>query len=830
MNYMPSEMVTVPKIAKSSPNTPTAKLAYITPEEQNILIDLNLYGSLDGKPNRGPGGIPSLEGDFGSPTGSTYSGGSAGDDGGSFTPSSPPPGSPDYNRTARTIRPKLPPGVTSGSSDIKTKKDEKRAREEVKKFLKSTGQKSPNFFENLITNRKKTAYNLARKLPGATASSFRNLKDYRNYLVSQGADTSTIDELIKGVDEDTPINYENFQELLNLQPSGITDKEVLKKALEATEFTNMPVTAVPQTFEEFMLTQKNNPNLFAAGNVGNFMDMRRPKDLVNPFTGELYTDIEFENLKREIGQDRGLDRGDGPQPLDPCKGPNPPAYCFIGQNADDNMEAAVTRNLSGLTPRIGGSSFDFTQFAADGGRIGFANGAQFTSGGNISPGTDVKGNVREDNPFTGGGGDGGPKGPPSVINPPKTNPIVERLKKRNLPGDSPFKKFLAHDKFVDQLKARRGQNYHELGGLDFMARFPNINPEVAKMLASGYQNVFELGRAIADGPGGKTIADALDTAKEEARLNAVGIDAFFDPTSSLYQKYADMVPESGAVQMAGGGIASLDREAFLLGGLAKGLKKATRAVKKIAKSPIGKAALIAGGGYLLGGGIIPGVSGKFIPFAKYGSSAGSGFGFGNILPNILNIAKMPGLAEKAFSMGTTGKALTGILGASLLSGLMTKKQDDDEFDLASYYAQNQLTPSQSVRGMGSEFDFYGGQFVADGGRIGYQEGSKEPVAKKTLPLIDMDGMEKDYRETGGFVEMGRMEKADDVPARLSKNEFVFTADAVRNAGDGDIDKGAEVMYNMMKNLEAGGEVSEESQGLEGARNMFQTSQRLGEVI
>jgi len=87
MNYMPSEMVTVPKIAKSSPDTPTAKLAYITPEEQDILIDLNLYGSLDGKPNRGPGGIPSLEGDFGSPTGQastgagtggTYSGGGGG--------------------------------------------------------------------------------------------------------------------------------------------------------------------------------------------------------------------------------------------------------------------------------------------------------------------------------------------------------------------------------------------------------------------------------------------------------------------------------------------------------------------------------------------------------------------------------------------------------------------------------------------------------------------------------------------------------------------------------------------------------------------------------
>ena len=61
------------------------------------------------------------------------------------------------------------------------------------------------------------------------------------------------------------------------------------------------------------------------------------------------------------------------------------------------------------------------------------------------------------------------------------------------------------------------------------------------------------------------------------------------------------------------------------------------------------------------------------------------------------------------------------------------------------------------------------------------------------------------------------EKADDVPARLSVNEFVFTADAVRNAGGGDIDKGAEVMENMMKHLEQGGQVSEESQGMQGAQ-------------
>jgi hypothetical protein len=122
------------------------------------------------------------------------------------------------------------------------------------------------------------------------------------------------------------------------------------------------------------------------------------------------------------------------------------------------------------------------------------------------------------------------------------------------------------------------------------------------------------------------------------------------------------------------------------------------------------------------------------------------------------------------------------------------------------------------------------QMAADGGRMGYAEGSKEPVAKETMPLLDMDNQEMDLRAEGGFVPIGRMERADDVPARLSKNEFVFTADAVRNAGEGDIDKGAEVMYNMMKNLESGGEVSEESQGLDGAREMFQTSQRLEEVL
>ncbi len=114
--------------------------------------------------------------------------------------------------------------------------------------------------------------------------------------------------------------------------------------------------------------------------------------------------------------------------------------------------------------------------------------------------------------------------------------------------------------------------------------------------------------------------------------------------------------------------------------------------------------------------------------------------------------------------------------------------------------------------------------AADGGRMGKQEGGI--MDAEASEMIDMGGMEKDYRETGGFVEMGGKERADDVPARLSKNEFVFTADAVRNAGGGDIDKGAEVMENLMNNLEQGGEVSEDSQGLEGAQAMYDQQQML----
>ena len=81
-------------------------------------------------------------------------------------------------------------------------------------------------------------------------------------------------------------------------------------------------------------------------------------------------------------------------------------------------------------------------------------------------------------------------------------------------------------------------------------------------------------------------------------------------------------------------------------------------------------------------------------------------------------------------------------------------------------------------------------------------GSNKWIQKKAEGgLMDLGGREMDMRG-GGFIPIGKKERADDVPARLSKNEFVMTADAVRAAGGGSVNKGAKRMYDLMNNLEA----------------------------
>jgi hypothetical protein len=355
------------------------------------------------------------------------------------------------------------------------------------------------------------------------------------------------------------------------------------------------------------------------------------------------------------------------------------------------------------------------------------------------------------------------------------------------------------------------------------------------------------------------------------------------------------------------------------------IKKAFKKIKKIAKSPIGKAALVAAAGYfaptMLGG------LGKGASMAQRG-------GWWKGVPKYLlgSVGANPRAASMPSFLGDTGfKTASGILGkggpmgkfaltqgggsmmpsalgwgaaataAPLIMGATGNWEQDQlpnmpggdqafDFnygnmrkDIASAVAggdYNEFTDVLSNYGLteGQQVGFWDTlAHGAEGGRVGRQEGglmanmdmialeflqefgydmmlanpdvredfiqkwkeknfydkSEAPAEKRVMAqeggLMDLGGMEKDYRNDGGFVPLGGEEKADDVPARLSRNEFVFTADAVRNAGGGDIDAGAEVMENVMKNLEGGGKISEESQG-QGAQDMFEVSERLSEVV
>ena len=87
------------------------------------------------------------------------------------------------------------------------------------------------------------------------------------------------------------------------------------------------------------------------------------------------------------------------------------------------------------------------------------------------------------------------------------------------------------------------------------------------------------------------------------------------------------------------------------------------------------------------------------------------------------------------------------------------------------------------------------------GKAEWDQAKENQMAEGGTPSVLPKGIEADYRG-GGFIPIGSQERADDVPARLSENEFVMTADAVKAAGGGNVNKGAQRMYNVMNNLEA----------------------------
>ena len=132
-------------------------------------------------------------------------------------------------------------------------------------------------------------------------------------------------------------------------------------------------------------------------------------------------------------------------------------------------------------------------------------------------------------------------------------------------------------------------------------------------------------------------------------------------------------------------------------------------------------------------------------------------------------------------------------------GLAANKDEDEEFDrnlaaaLRTRRQKGGSVPESKVKGYDTPAGF---------NKFDYPTGGV-PVRtpKKQGGLMNLGGLEMDFRAEGGFVPIGAKEKADDVPARLSKNEFVMTADAVRGAGNGSIKAGAQKMYNTMKELE-----------------------------
>ena len=171
------------------------------------------------------------------------------------------------------------------------------------------------------------------------------------------------------------------------------------------------------------------------------------------------------------------------------------------------------------------------------------------------------------------------------------------------------------------------------------------------------------------------------------------------------------------------------------------------------------------------------------------SSAGAGVGTETAgrFKFIENFKKAEGIGEKLkvvndFMTDPKNKFIVSALGgtaAAVLQYLENQGAEKQRSDFALF--RDRPTDFYNLQ-------YKGGQQAKDGGIIGLANGG-EPA------------MEMDYRG-GGFIPVGAKERADDVPARLSKNEFVMTADAVRAAGGGSVDVGAQKMYDLMNKLEA----------------------------
>ena len=183
---------------------------------------------------------------------------------------------------------------------------------------------------------------------------------------------------------------------------------------------------------------------------------------------------------------------------------------------------------------------------------------------------------------------------------------------------------------------------------------------------------------------------------------------------------------------------------------------------------------------------------------------------GEIIPGFRDLDPVTGAVTSKFNFGKALQTVSvaGTLGSlnMLAEELKKQKQLDEQKQreiwgewFKSYERTTGRTYDQSSYADPILLEKYNRFMLATGGRVGYNMGglSGGIMGSSGVP----QGMQVDGRN-GTFIPMGVEEKADDVPAMLSKNEFVMTADAVKAAGDGDANVGAQRMYDLMHNLEA----------------------------
>jgi hypothetical protein len=178
--------------------------------------------------------------------------------------------------------------------------------------------------------------------------------------------------------------------------------------------------------------------------------------------------------------------------------------------------------------------------------------------------------------------------------------------------------------------------------------------------------------------------------------------------------------------------------------------------------------------------------------------------FGETMPGMNEDA----IAEQMFDMqrrerlNPTGRAMGGRIGMDE-GGVLNPEKLKDEFLNLSRGAQLVLMDAATnFQASDAVLDpFFKLMGMKNGGRInkglgGLAMGGSVPQTERIPNGMQIDG------RGGGFIPMGARERKDDVPAMLAKNEFVMTADAVRGMGNGDVNQGAQKMYDLMNNLES----------------------------